>query len=461
MTKLPDAICDRVRNYVAEHDLLHEADAVYVGFSGGADSTFLLLVMRDLHPATTAVHLNHGLRGSDADRDEAWCRDFCRRRQLPLVVERLRVPDRRRSGEGDEEAARRCRLEFWQEFIKRRQVVALGHHRDDCLEEFLLRAMRGANATGLTALRAKRCIAGVRYIRPLLNLRDDEIRCQLRRAGVENWCEDRTNTDIRYRRNMLRHNVLPLLRESWGHDRGLLRTLDTLAEDADYLESQAEQHLNDVTSADRLRNLHPALLPRVLRLWLRKQTGQDTVPTHHTLMRLREALDRKSSGLHRIPCTGETEIILDRDGLRIATECAPLSTQAWHWRDQPVLSLPEAAGTLRATCCTAGECIVSTGKWTECFDRAALPEMLTVRGWQPGDRLVPFGRRQEKKVKALFNEAGIPADRRCQIPVVEANDRIIWIPGVKRAEFGRVGPEPGGPAVRLSFRRPGCNGSGK
>jgi tRNA(Ile)-lysidine synthase len=83
----------------------------------------------------------------------------------------------------------------------------------------------------------------------------------------------------------------------------------------------------------------------------------------------------------------------------------------------------------------------------EVFDRAALDSLLTVRSWQAGDRMIPFGARSQKKLQDIFTDDKIPRDRRHLTPVVLCGDTIVWLAGVRRAEFGRV--RPGRAAVRL------------
>src|SRR5690606_29105961 len=120
-----------------------------VGFSGGADSTALLLgLLAAGAQDVLAVHGHHGLRGADADADAAWCRSFCAQRGIALRVEYLDVPGQRQSGESTEETGRRLRLALWQRLAAGAcAAVFLGHHGDDVMEELVLRLARGANCS--------------------------------------------------------------------------------------------------------------------------------------------------------------------------------------------------------------------------------------------------------------------------------------------------------------------------
>ena len=143
---------------------LPEVNSYIVGFSGGADSTALLLLLEEAFPCIEAVHLNHGLRGDAAAADEDWCRNFCRERGIPYVSVALNVPAKRCLGEGIEAAGRRLRLAYWRDTTNSECAVALGHHADDCIEDLLLRATRGANSGGLTPMRPRRCRTRLRRV---------------------------------------------------------------------------------------------------------------------------------------------------------------------------------------------------------------------------------------------------------------------------------------------------------
>ena len=301
--------------------VLPAAGRVFIGFSGGADSTALLLMLAESAPGrVTAVHFQHGLRGAAAERDAAWCRKFCGVRKIPFKLVRLAVVKSRRPGESLEEAARRCRLEKWRKLAGPEDVVALGHHADDRLEELLLRLARGANVSGLVGLRPERVVEGVRFVRPLLGLRRAEIEEFLRACGVKKWRDDGSNTDVAFRRNAIRHKWLPLIREDAGHDRGLLASLDSLALDADFLEAEAVRRLPEMTSLAAWRHLHPALLPRVLRLWLGRELGHDMVPLHAAVERLRGELVRKPAGTRLVPLGGGVTLGVSRRGVELRTD---------------------------------------------------------------------------------------------------------------------------------------------
>ena len=141
---------------------------VYCSLSGGADSLALLLFLEahreKARYTLEAVHFEHGFRGRASIADADFCEKICKEHSVPLSTFHIDVPHKRLRGEGDEEAARRIRLEYWRKIVfnPEHTLVALGHHAEDRIENVLLRLFRGSNSTGLSSMRA------VRRLRPWL-----------------------------------------------------------------------------------------------------------------------------------------------------------------------------------------------------------------------------------------------------------------------------------------------------
>ncbi len=413
---------------------------VLVGFSGGADSCALLVTLQQLKQPITAVHFQHGLRGEAALQEKDWCRKFCEQGKIPFLARDLQVPQQKQHGETIEEAARRLRLDAWQELSNNGQIpVFLAHHADDCLEDLFLRLARGANSSGLTGLRKIRRIGDVLLCRPFLNVRKSDLEDFLRSQGILNWCHDLSNLDNRFRRNAVRNRILPEFRRIFRTDAGLLQARETLLEDAEFLEQLAAKQIPLLTDRAAWQAVSPALLPRVLRLWLLQKYSEDTPPSASLCSRLQKALQKDNSVGEIIPAGGGRCLFLDKDGLRRfepQADAAPI--RHWDWQKNPLLMLPESKAFLYAC---PGTAIPETPEKVlaeERFNRAELPGILQVRFWQPGDCLIPFGGKFHKKLQDLFTDAHIARDQRARIPLLLAAGQIIWLPGVRRAEFART-----------------------
>ncbi len=417
------------------HDFLQRKAVhgrAFVGFSGGADSTALLLLLSQAGVEVTAVHFQHGIRGAAAEADAVWCEQFCAVRKIRFVRENLVVPSNRLRGESVEEAARRLRLEAWRRLADADgDVVFLAHHADDALEDLLLRLARGGNCTGLTGLRDERFIDGVRFLRPLLDIRKIQLEEFLRSQGVVDWRLDATNDDSAYRRNAVRNELLPLMRRIFDGDGGLRQSLRVLRQDADYLESQADVFFERLTDLESWRRIPMALLPRVLRMWIQTKTGKDELPARTTVERVAVELQRFSGHPVEFMTESGWRLRLTKDGMELLQGEAKESIETklpvveWRWREQPTLLWN-------------GYLLKIGGANGERFTAKSLPDVLTIRSWQSGDRMIPFGQTKPKKLQDVFSDAKIPREKRHRLPLVCAGETIVWVPGVRRAEFGRV-----------------------
>lgn len=418
--------------------------SVTVGFSGGADSTALLLLLCELGWQAQAVHLHHGLR-PEADADQEWAAAFCRERGLPFAAARLDVPAARRRGESLEMAARRLRLAWWREHLEPGARLALGHHADDALETLLLRLLRGANASGLAALRPLRRWGGLTILRPLLGLDRAEIESFLASQGVHDWRRDASNACPAMRRNRVRHEVLPLLAELAGGREGLRHSLAFLEADALALEALAAQAvpgLGAELSRPLLLAQPPAVRQRLLAAWLRQHGGLEPAPRGRLLAALARALPAPRG---RVAAGPGLQVRWDGPALRLVAGAAARPGEAaggaaprsWSWRREPELCLPEWGGRLVARLLP-----VAAADWRgadagrACFDPAALGDTLLLRRRQPGDRLQPFGGSGPVRLKKLL--AGTARAGAVPLVVTTLAGEIAWVPGVRRAALAPV-----------------------
>jgi tRNA(Ile)-lysidine synthase len=191
---------------------LQSAGRVYVGYSGGLDSTILLHAAVDLlGPEKLCVlHANHQLQ-SDADQWQTHCSDQAKKLGVDFDIIRLEISNR---GQGIENEARLLRYDFFRRHLKEGDVLLLGHHMNDQAETLLYRLFRGAGARGLAAIPEQRKEGKGILIRPLLNFSREELRRAAEAMQLE-WIEDPSNKDIGYDRNYIRSNVLPVILQRW------------------------------------------------------------------------------------------------------------------------------------------------------------------------------------------------------------------------------------------------------
>lgn len=245
-----------------------------VALSGGADSTALLLACAAQWPTQVkAIHIHHGIQAA-ADHFAQHCQQLCDQLQVPLVIERIDA--RHAPGESPEEAARKGRYQAMADVLKQHwggtlREVALAQHADDQVETLLLALSRGAGLPGLSAMPERTERHGLVLHRPWLQAPGADVRAWLQSTGVA-WVEDPTNLDQQFTRNLIRHQLLPVLQKAFPAFR------QTFARSARH-SAQAQQLLVTLAQLDlelvgeppvlkRLQQLSAARQINLLRLWL-------------------------------------------------------------------------------------------------------------------------------------------------------------------------------------------------
>jgi len=237
------SMSDRVRRTILEQRLVGPSGCVVAAVSGGSDSVAMVHLLKELDGRGALrlvglAHFNHQLRRAAAD-DEAFCRTLALQLGLPIDVESADVAALAdRLGVSIEVAGRDARYAFLSRAAGRAGAdrVAVGHTLDDQAETFLLRLLRGAGTRGMAAIRPR---VGL-VIRPLIDLRRDDLRAYLAAAGLA-FREDESNRDLANPRNLIRHEVLPYLTRAVGSDVApvLAREAAIARDESAYLEARA------------------------------------------------------------------------------------------------------------------------------------------------------------------------------------------------------------------------------
>lgn len=274
-----------------------------VAYSGGADSTALLLACAEKWPGqVSAIHIHHGLQAA-ADEFERHCRTLCERIGVPLQV--LRVDARHAPGQSPEEAARSARYVALRQCAEAHDPpirhIALAQHADDQVETLLLALSRGAGLPGLSAMPARWERDGICYYRPLLEVSGAELCLGLRERGAS-WVEDPTNADEQYTRNRIRGRLLPALEATFPQFRDTFaRSVAHAAQAQRLLDEVAVEDLARVGSPPQIQALQPMSRERqanVLRAWLR--SAHATAPSAAQLQELLDQVGACTTRGHRI-----------------------------------------------------------------------------------------------------------------------------------------------------------------
>lgn len=231
----------KVSETIKKHNMIPKGSVVVAGVSGGSDSMAMLYILNKLSTEIgfklKAAHVNHGIRGEEADRDERFVLDYCEKNRISVRTSHFDViGDAEKLGKGLEEVGREVRYEFFSSFGED-VIIATAHNLSDKAETFLFNFTRGSTLRGLCSIPAKRG----NIIRPLID-------CS--KAEIEKFCEDNsipyvtdcTNTDTHYARNRIRHNVVSELKEiNPSFEQSAMRCMDSLREDELFLDSLANE----------------------------------------------------------------------------------------------------------------------------------------------------------------------------------------------------------------------------
>jgi tRNA(Ile)-lysidine synthase len=423
-----------------------------VAVSGGADSVFLLHAMQELGLAVTVLHVNHGLRGPESDRDEEFVRALALQCGLPVHVLTAAVL----TGNIEQEA-RRARYDFFAHHITAGicDAVATGHTLDDQAETVLYRFLRGAGTAGLSAIRPATA-SGI--IRPLIELRRDGIRSWLKERNIQ-WQEDCSNSNQQFQRNRIRLQHMPELSASMNPSlpEVLASTANWARAEEDYWASELgrleslyfiEKPETILISTKPFLELPVAVQRRLLRRAIERVRGSLLAIDFRHVEAIRAMMaTRDGSGRIQLP---DLDVYRSFDWLRLA----PVGIDSRLERDfEAPLEIPgrtEIPGrqlTIEMELLDNPRVYNGGDAGTLDWERCA-PEGLRLRNWRPGDRYQPQGRIAAEKIKTLFQECRVPLWERRTWPVVVAEstgqtERIVWSRRFGVASKFAAGPESG------------------
>jgi tRNA(Ile)-lysidine synthase len=465
------AIERRVLRYVTSQGLIAHGETVVAGVSGGADSTALLLLLTRLAPkldiSVRAAHFDHQLRGKKTSKEERQTvESLCGALGVPLTTGAGDVRAFAREKRlGIEEAARELRYAFLARAAHDTgaRSVAVGHTADDQVETVLMHVLRGSGLTGLAGMlpRSSWPVATERgrdlaLVRPLLETRRSETEAYCREMGREPL-EDATNRLARYKRNVVRNELLPLLRAHVpGVDASLLRLAKAAASERQALEAAAARELETAATFEdgavrmsiaSLRRAPAGLLPQIMRLGATRLLGDARDLGERHLRAMSAAVEKPAGteldlprGLHlRVeydeivltPREVETKVAsLPLGGIELAV---PGSTTAGNWQIEASLLDGEAR-------LPVGMAPLPDGAWEAKLDADALAGSLSVRRRRAGDRFRPLGMEGEKKLQDIFVDAKVRRSDRDNVPVVCDSAGIVWVAGYRPAERVKVTP---------------------
>ena len=468
---------------IRRHGLARPGDRVLVGLSGGADSVALLLLLRELERDGTltvagAAHLNHQLRGAEADEDEAFCAALAGALNVPFRAERMDVGGLARAQKRSvEDAARAARYAFFERAAAALGAddIAVAHTKEDQAETFLLRLLRGSGTRGLAAILPR---AG-RVVRPLLDVARADLRKYLRSRG-QPFREDSSNADVTIPRNRIRHELIPSLESHFSP-----RLTDVLAREAalarhdeEFLQAEAIKLAARIVLTDGavridaagLSRAPRALSSRVVQMALKQHAGSKPISFDHVEQVLALAADeislpRRSRGAakagavslpgqYAVRAGGAITLRPGRSRVRPGANSFVFSLSIPGEVELSPQGLAVGVETALAPTDANGRQKKWAGRGSEVGVAAAALELpLGVRNRRPGDRFRPLGAPGGRTLQDFLVDRKVPRDERDALPlVVDGRDRIVWVVGQDVAEDFRV-TDPSQGVLLLKVRR--------
>ncbi len=440
---------------IQQHQLFRPGDHVLIAVSGGLDSMALLDVLNALQEQTgvllSVVHVHHGLRARDADRDAELVRDACTSLGLPFHLKRVDVKGLCKAGVSLEMAARQVRLEVFREVCRdiHADVVATAHHRDDQVETVFMRLLAGSGLEGLSGMDYRsEPVTGLQIVRPFLDLKHSELEVYARKQSLL-WREDRSNRDTTITRNRVRRIILPFLAKQGfpGAGDALVRLAGLARDENQLLQELSVNWLRTCQSGNRLRRTRLLALPvaaqrRVIRGWMAGQGVAGRKLDFARLESVRVALSGASNGkiaLARrlslvwkhgwVSLERDTEVVAKTE-IRVQALNVPGVTVLREHRLRVEVS--PAKGFKRL--------VTPPGKYpaVSYLRRESKAPPIHIRGRRPGDRIEPVGMSGSVSLKDLFINLKIPVHRRSAIPLIVAGDQVICVPGYRVARGWEV-----------------------
>ena len=425
---------NKVKDFIAQHQLISRDGLHIVALSGGADSVALLLILRELGYRIEAAHCNFHLRGTESDRDEAFVKSLCDKLGIPLHLIHFDSVEYAHLHQVSLEMA--CRDLRYGYFRQLRtdlgaETVCVAHHRDDAVETMLMNLLRGSGIHGLTGMRVKNDYV----VRPLLGLSRQEIEEYLHSIG-QDFVTDSTNLVDDVVRNKIRLNVLPLLKTINPS------AADSISRSAGYLQ-EAEKVLSDAIEAQKARLIRPNV-----------QDGSETVAVSDLLQ-----LPSPSYFLHEwlapygFNATQTTQMMSHIDGesgraYHSATHTLYVDRQslvlAPHQEPMKTLKIPETGlyrydDDLRFDVSYTDDLTVSKRPDCVTLDASTVKFPLTVRPIAPGDRFVPFGMTGHKLVSDFMTDLKLPIlQKRRPLVVTDKDGEILWLTGLRSDNLYRI-----------------------
>lgn len=453
--------------FIEDNELIDNGDGIVVGLSGGPDSICLLnllnSVKKELNLKIVAVHINHMLRGIEADKDEEYARKRCKELNIQFFSKKIDIKKfSRENGVSEETAGRQVRYGYFDEIMSQMKLnkIATAHNANDQAETILMHIMRGTGIEGLLGIPIKR--AG-RYIRPILFMKREEVEAYCKQVG-DTPRIDESNRQRVYGRNKVRLDILPYMKENFNTDiiQAINRMASLLEQDNKYINEQTAivygkvcyKKDDAIVLASKCFDYDRAIISRIIRKAISDLSGNKA---DISMKHIEEVIELKKLGTNK-------KINLPNNvyGINIYGDIYIKKGNILkeNFDEQIVLHKEEIFNkeVLFGNYIFNFEAI--QGEQNINFNENNLIKYfnydnidnVVIRYRRDGDKMIPIGMSGSKKLKDIFIDMKIPQEERGTIPIVELNSEIAWVVGVKMSNKYKVNKENNN-IIRVTVRR--------
>ena len=439
----------KVFDYEKKHHMIAAGDRLVAGISGGADSICLLFMLirmqKEIPFSMTVVHVNHQLRGEEADRDQHYVENICRQQGITCRVFSENVQGfAKEQGLTLEEAGRIVRRKCFCQVLEEEKgdKIVLAHHKNDNAETFLLNLARGAGLTGLGGMRP---VNGP-MIRPLLCLTRAEIEIWLKEQAIE-WQTDSSNASDHYTRNRIRNHILPMLETKVNE-----RTVDHLQETMeqmqllkDYVDQQCQNSMVQCAAwnesgecainKETLCAEHPYLQREILRQFLIRMSGQAKDVAQIHVESLQNLLEKQVGREIHLPYG--INAVRTYEGICLYRPKEQKVFEDLELQIPGATYVPWADKTIVCTIFLKNMDVslvqMEETPYTKWFDCDIINNTVQIRTRRMGDFLKIDEKGRRQKLKSWFINEKIPSSDREHILLLASGSEVLWIPGYRRS----------------------------
>ncbi|MGF6907053.1 tRNA lysidine(34) synthetase TilS [Fusobacterium sp. PH5-44] len=424
-------------------NLIKENDKILVAFSGGPDSVFLTELLKEFQKITpftfSLAHVNHMLRGEAANADEEFAKKYGKDNNINVYTIKIDVKKIAHMKKITiEEAGRNERYKFFNTILKNNNYnkIALAHNKDDQIETFLFRMIRGTSLDGLNGILSRED-----YIRPISNVYKKNILDYLNNFNIK-YCVDDSNFHSDYTRNSIRLELIPFIEKKYNNQ--FKEKVFSLIEEIRVVNNQTQVKLDSYLDEYKKKLILKKILDepefiqkKIIRDYIYSQVKKISL-NRKKLDNIQEILLK--NGTKKIDLNKEYIIIKNYNYLSIENKSLLLSKEKQKEGINDIdidvkVNRKILIGDYEINADSYDDNHVNHNEKNVFYTNIRIDELLHVRYKREGDKIVPIGMSSAKKLKEIFINEKIPRDERGLIPLITYKDEIVWVVGVKKSQI--------------------------